>query len=145
MAESVRVEPKWAMPPGYITEATQRAGIQGLRSAVPQAQCRSGGALDHRDEGHSSSRLCDVGFAGEVVEQLTDGRATSMSATLMMLLPCRHMNKDLAKYNTKLFAERVMPKLKHIHGEWEDKWWPEPMAAPERAELPPFAAAHAAE
>ena len=25
----LRVDPRWAMPPGYITEATQRAGIHG--------------------------------------------------------------------------------------------------------------------
>jgi hypothetical protein len=55
------------------------------------------------------------------------------------------MNKELAKYNTRLFAERVLPRLSHIHSEWEDRWWPQPMPAPERAELPAFAAAHAAE
>jgi hypothetical protein len=56
-----------------------------------------------------------------------------------------NMGKDLAKYNTRLFAEQVLPKLRHIHGEWEDRWWPEPMSAGERAALPAFSAAHAAE
>ena len=32
----LRVDPRWAMPPGYITEATQRAGIRA-RSAAPRA------------------------------------------------------------------------------------------------------------
>jgi len=63
----------------------------------------------------------------------------------MMLLQFGNMHKELAKYNTKLFAERVLPRLKHIHSEWEDKWWPEPMDRALRAELPAFTAAHAAE
>jgi hypothetical protein len=64
----------------------------------------------------------------------------------MMLLQFGSMGKDLAKYNTKLFAEKVMPRLQHIFADWEDRWWPQPMARVERAELPAFsAAAHAAE
>jgi hypothetical protein len=55
------------------------------------------------------------------------------------------MGKELAKYNTKLFAEKVLPQLRRIHSEWEDRWWPEPMAAAERAELPAFQVEHAAE
>jgi hypothetical protein len=72
--------------------------------------------------------------------------ATSLNVGhLMMLLQFGNMNKELAKYNTKLFAEKVLPRLSHIHSEWEDHWWPEPMKAAERAELPAFNAAHAAE
>jgi hypothetical protein len=43
------------------------------------------------------------------------------------------MGKDLAKYNTKLFAEQVLPKMKGLFAEWEDRWWPQPMTKPERA------------
>jgi hypothetical protein len=43
------------------------------------------------------------------------------------------MKKELAQYNTKLFAEKVMPRLAHVHSQWEDKWWPQPMARTERA------------
>ena len=40
----LRVDPRWAMPPGYITEATQRAGIVGQvgRAASLQARQRRG-------------------------------------------------------------------------------------------------------
>jgi len=78
-----------------------------------------------------------------VVEPLTEVATNLNVGHLMMLLQFGNMNKDLAKYNTKLFAERVLPRLRQIHSEWEDHWWPQPMA--ERAELPAFAAAHAAE
>jgi hypothetical protein len=48
------------------------------------------------------------------------------------------MSKELTRYNTKLFAERVMPQMKDLFSEWEDRWWPQPMAAAARASLAPF-------
>jgi hypothetical protein len=55
------------------------------------------------------------------------------------------MGKDLAAYNTKLFADRVLPPLKGLFGDWEDRWWPQPMARPERARISAFQSALAAE
>jgi hypothetical protein len=55
------------------------------------------------------------------------------------------MGKELAGYNTKLSADRVMPRLKGLFSEWEDRWWPQPMPRPERAQVAPFQAALAAE
>jgi hypothetical protein len=63
----------------------------------------------------------------------------------MLLLQFGSMGKDLAAYNTKLFANRVLPELKGLFSEWEDRWRPQPMAQVERAEQAPFAAAMAAE
>ena len=57
---------------------------------------------------------------------------------LMLLLQFGSMGKELAAYNTKLFADRVMPRLKGLFSEWEDRWWPQPMPRPERAEVAPF-------
>jgi len=63
----------------------------------------------------------------------------------MLLLQFGNMGKELAKYNTRLFAEKVMPRLRHIHSQWEDRWWPQPMGRAERAAVPAFAAVPAAE
>ena len=57
---------------------------------------------------------------------------------LMMLLQFGNMGKDLAQYNTRLFAEKVMPQLTDVFAEWEDRWWPQPMDAEARAPLTPF-------
>ena len=59
---------------------------------------------------------------------------------LMLLLQFGNMKKDLAKYNTQLFAEKVMPQMADLFTEWEDRWWPRPMAPAERAALPSFGA-----
>jgi len=72
--------------------------------------------------------------------------ATSLNVGhLMLLLQYGNMNKALTKYNTKLFSEAVMPKLKPLFDEWEDRWWPHPMASAERAEVAPFVPGLAAE
>ena len=72
--------------------------------------------------------------------------ATSLNVGhLMLLLQYGNMSKELTKYNTKLFAEKVMPQLRDLFSEWEDRWWPQPMQAAERAALPAFAPRLAAE
>jgi len=57
---------------------------------------------------------------------------------LMLLLQFGNMKKDLVKYNTRLFAEKVMPQLRDLFPEWEDLWWPQPMDRSARAPLSPF-------
>ncbi len=58
---------------------------------------------------------------------------------LMMLLQYGNMSKELTKYNTGLFAEKVMPKLQPLFSEWEHKWWPKPMQKEQRAAPSAFA------
>jgi hypothetical protein len=65
---------------------------------------------------------------------------------LMMLLQFGNMNRDLAGYNTRLFAEQVMPQLRGLFDDrWEDRWWPKPLPKPARATPHPLPAREAAE
>ena len=53
---------------------------------------------------------------------------------MMLLLQFGNMRNDVANYNTKLFAEKVMPQLADLfEDEWEHKWWPKPVAAVARS------------
>ena len=137
-------DPMWASPPGYVTEATQRAGLtsQVGRAATQSArtQARATEMTDIVDKGYII-----VGSPDEVVEQLTEVATELNVAHLMLLLQFGNMGKDLAKYNTKLFAEKVMPRLQPLFSEWEDKWWPKPMDNDKRAEVPAFTPGLAAE
>src|SRR5437763_1920385 len=134
----LRVDPRWAMPPGYVTEPTQRAGIQG--------QIGRAASLDARQKARATTQMEDIvdrgyviiGSPDEVAEQLMTVATDLNVGHLMMLLQFGSMGKDLAKYNTKLFAERVMPQLTGRFSEWEDRWWPAPMSAAERAAPAPF-------
>ncbi len=74
-----------------------------------------------------------VGSPDEVVEQLVEVATNLNVGHLMYLLQFGNMSKDLTRYNTKLFAERVMPRLEGLFSEWEDRWWPQPMAKSLRA------------
>ena len=40
--------------------------------------------------------------------------------------------------------KKVLPQLHDVFAEWDDRWWPQPMARTERAALPSFAPAAAA-
>jgi hypothetical protein len=63
----------------------------------------------------------------------------------MLLLQFGNMSKQLAKYNTRLFADKVMPKMKGLFSEWNDRWWPQPMETGQRAAVPAFMPSLAAE
>ena len=55
----------------------------------------------------------------------------------MTLLQFGNMDKDTANYNTRLFAERVMPQIADLfEDEWENHWWPTPMTREART-VPP--------
>jgi hypothetical protein len=86
-----------------------------------------------------------IGNPDEVAEQLREVANNLNVGHLMLLLQFGNMSKDLCRYNTKLFAEQVMPKLKGHFADWEDRWWPKPMDAAQRAEIPAFMPKLAAE
>jgi hypothetical protein len=45
------------------------------------------------------------------------------------------MGSELTRYNTRLFAEQVMPQLKDLfRDQWEDRWWPKPLAKQQRVQ-----------
>ncbi len=148
----LHVDPRFANPPGYTTEATQRVGLQSqVQKAANQAVATTGSArVGNVPRPTEMKQIVDdgyviVGSPDEVVEQLREVATNLNVGHLMLLLQYGNMGKDLAKYNTKLFADKVMPKLKPLFAEWENKWWPQPMAAAERAEVPAFLPKLAAE
>ena len=140
----LHVDPAWASPPGYMTEGTMRAGMisQVGRAAANSARSkmRATEMKDIVDQGYVI-----VGSPDEVVEQLTEVATELNVAHLMLLLQYGNMGKDLAKYNTKLFAEKVMPRLQPLFADWEDRWWPKPMETAQRATVPSFGPGLAAE
>ena len=86
-----------------------------------------------------------IGSPDEVVEQLREVAINLNVGNLMLLLQFGNMSKELTQYNSRLFAERVMPKLKPLFAEWEHRWWPQPMEAAQRAAVPAYAPRLAAE
>ena len=112
----LHIDPRFAGPPGYATEATQRRGIQ---SQV--AQAADAGVTRYETKFQTLAREMDaivdkgyviIGSPDEVAEQLREVATNLNVGHLMLLLQFGNMSKELAKYNTQLFAEQVMPQLK---------------------------------
>ena len=79
-----------------------------------------------------------IGSPDEVAAQLRQVATDLNVGHLMLLMQFGNMGKELAMYNTRLFAEKVMPQLSDVFSEWEDRWWPQPMTADSRAPLTAF-------
>jgi len=137
-------DPMWAAPPGYVTEATQRAGLTSQVGRAAGARANPGARATQMEDIVRDGYVI-IGSPEEVIEQLTEVATELNVGHLMLLLQFGNMGKELAKYNTKLFAEKVLPKLQPLFSEWEDKWWPQPIDNNLRADVAPFAPNLAAE
>ncbi|MEC7488389.1 MAG: LLM class flavin-dependent oxidoreductase [Pseudomonadota bacterium] len=121
----LHINPAFANPPGYATEATVRAKVESqvLRAAeVSRIRGRSDQA-DVFEKGHVI-----IGSPDEVADQLRDVCREMNVGHLMTLLHFGNMSKDLTRYNTDLFARNVMPQIRDLfEDQWEDHWWPQPL------------------
>lgn len=136
----LHVDPRFAQPAGYVTEATQRAGLESqvaraaqperLRTATERAVSKSAREFDAILE----NGYIIVGNPDQVADKIREMAKTLNVGHLMTLLQFGNMGKELTMYNTRLFAEKVMPQLKDLFtNEWEDRWWPKPMDQAETA------------
>jgi alkanesulfonate monooxygenase SsuD/methylene tetrahydromethanopterin reductase-like flavin-dependent oxidoreductase (luciferase family) len=132
----LHVDPRFAGAPGYTSEGTQRAGVVGQVAQV--ARMRRFDTLAREMDAIVEKGYVIIGSPDEVAAQLKEVATNLNVGHLMLLCQFGNMGKDLAKYNTRLFAERVMPQLTDTFAEWEDRWWPQPMNREARAPLTPF-------
>ena len=126
----LHVHPGFADAPGYRTEATIRAGLQsqmaGQSSALNQAASLSW------------QEMIDKGFiiAGSpdsVAEQMERVARTLKVGHVVCLLHFGDMPNEVCRYSTEMFAQRVIPRIRPIWGEYEDHWSPKPMPQADRA------------
>jgi len=131
----LHVDARYAAPPGYMSEATIRARV---KSQVVQAAAAS--ASDSHAYGRPafeeivSKGYVIIGSPDQVAEQLREVAVNLNVGQLMLLLQFGNMKKELVFHNTELFAKRVAPQLAGLfEDEWENRWWPKPLAAAKRA------------
>jgi alkanesulfonate monooxygenase SsuD/methylene tetrahydromethanopterin reductase-like flavin-dependent oxidoreductase (luciferase family) len=111
-------------PPGYMSMATLKAGIEGQVSRITnRAGARAElGTLSWKD-------LIDRGYlvAGSpatVADRINDMADKLNVGHLMVLLHFGNMSKEVTLHNTRMFAEKVIPRLHSRFSEWEDHWFP---------------------
>lgn len=117
----LHLDPRFGSPPGYMTEASHRVGMQ---SQVVKAGTATFGNTITSMETIVEEGYVIVGSPDEVAEQLRSIATELHIGHLLLLLHFGSMSKDLTCYNTRLFAEKVMPRLRGLFPEWEDRWWP---------------------
>src|SRR5713101_1926229 len=139
----LHVDSRYVNPPGYNSEATQRARITSqVALASQRAATMSGGA---RWDEILAKGFVIIGSPDAVAAQLREVATDLNVGHLMLLQQFGNMSRDLATHNTRLFAEQVIPQLRGLfEKEWEDRWWPKPLPKPSRA-VPQAPAREAAE
>jgi alkanesulfonate monooxygenase SsuD/methylene tetrahydromethanopterin reductase-like flavin-dependent oxidoreductase (luciferase family) len=123
----LHVDPRYATPPGYVTEATQRMKMTSqVKIAADRSQLY--GSLSEDLAGILKNRYVVIGSPDEVADQLRAIAEEMNIGNMLLLLQFGNMSRELTMYNTKLFAERVKPQLAGLfENEWEHKWWPKPL------------------
>ena len=116
----LHISAKFAEAPGYRTVATIEAGLESQFSAP---------ARDRRKE-LTWKELIDGGFvvAGSpatVREQLEDVIKRLNVGHLMFLAHFGDMTREKTMYNTEMIAKEVLPHLRPMWSEWEDRWYPQ--------------------
>jgi alkanesulfonate monooxygenase SsuD/methylene tetrahydromethanopterin reductase-like flavin-dependent oxidoreductase (luciferase family) len=118
----------FADAPGYRTLATIKAGLLGQVGA--RAALRREGLKwkDFLDDGYVIA-----GSPATVRERLREAMKSLNCGHLMILIQLGSMPPELVRKSTDLFAREVMPHLRDLWNEWEDKWSPRRLAENERA------------
>jgi len=115
----------FADAPGYRTQATLRQGFRPQVGARAM-QIRQGLTWkDFVENGYiiAGSPTTVRDRLKEVVQQIRVGH-------LMVLCHFGSMPKELTLQNSELFATYVLPELHTLWHEWDDPWWPQPLATP---------------
>ena len=114
--------------PGYRTEASMRAGIVS----------QFGNTTQNMGIDKTWKQLVNEGYilAGspETVRQQIEELAKTLRVG-HVLLGC-HIGSapaELVNRSTRLAGEQILPKLKHIYADYEDRWWPKALPAARRA------------
>ncbi len=131
----LHVDPRFTQPPGYMSEASLRARMQSMVARAAQASATSAQQLSKTSFEEIIERgYVIVGSPDEVADKLREVAVRLNAGHLMLLLQFGDMSKELATYNTQLFASRVAPQLRDLFDDrFEDHWWPKPLPAAERA------------
>ncbi len=118
----------FADAPGYRTLSTIKAGLLGQVGA--RAALRREGLKwkDFLDEGYVIA-----GSPATVRERLRAAMKSLNCGHLMILIQLGSMPPELVRKSTELFAREVMPHVRDLWSEWEDKWSPRPLPESELA------------
>jgi alkanesulfonate monooxygenase SsuD/methylene tetrahydromethanopterin reductase-like flavin-dependent oxidoreductase (luciferase family) len=115
------VDPTYGQPPGYVTQRTLRRNLERTGSG-PRPTIASSSQVTWKD-------IVDRGWVvsgrpDTVRERLLETIKKANVAHIIVQPHFGSLPKELALNNLRRFAAEVMPTLRPVYGEWEDRWWP---------------------
>ena len=124
-AKSMHVPPHMAAIPGFMTKKSVEYNLtKGSASAFakPFSDPYKATWKDFMD-----SKMVIGGGPDPVAEQLEELVRNLHVGHLMVILQIQSMDRELTSYNTRLFGEKVLPKIRGIWDKegYEDHWWPQ--------------------
>lgn len=117
------VGPEFASPPGYTSQASMREMMR--RERVVTAEERMKAARGELSFWEYDELGYIIAGTPERVEQRV--RELAIELRIGQLITCMHvgnLSQEVAEMNNRLFAEKVIPKLRDIWSEYEDNWTP---------------------
>ncbi len=114
----LHVYPGFGDAPGYRTLDTIRAGLLAQTGRFGERPPRN----TWKDLVENGNIV--AGTPDQVVEQLEQVAKDLNVGHLMLLCQIGSMPHDLTMENIRLTATKVVPNLRHVHAEFEDRWWP---------------------
>ena len=118
----------FAEAPGYRTLRTIKSGAVQQVGAAASRFRQNLTWEDYVEQGYVIA-----GSPQTVIENLRNAVEGLRVGHLMTLLQIGSMPRDLTMKNTEMFATQVKPYLEDMWDEYEDRWWPQPVSADERA------------
>jgi alkanesulfonate monooxygenase SsuD/methylene tetrahydromethanopterin reductase-like flavin-dependent oxidoreductase (luciferase family) len=120
----LHVFPPFADPPGYRTVATIKYGALSQLSQAAQNVFSNVTWKQLVDE-----RFVVAGSPDTVRQQLEEAITGLRVGHIFCLFHSGDMPDWKTRHSTKLFAEKVMPKLRDVWPEWkhDNRWWIQPM------------------
>ena len=124
----LHVYPGFADAPGYRTNRTVKAGIRSQLDLMAQRA-----RMQLTWENLVEQGYVVAGSPETVIARLTDLADKLNVGHLMLLLQMGNMPRETAFFNTKMFAEHVIPALRDKFSDFEDKWYPNFLPVEQRA------------
>ena len=116
--------PGWSEAPGWRTERGTRE--LAARRMAEMSREPEPARVPTWDERLASGAIA-AGSPDSVTEQLEHLVTSLRAGHLVGVFQVGSMPHDLTLRSTRLFAERVMPRLRHLWGEYADHWSPRPI------------------
>ena len=118
----LHVPASYASAPGYRSERSVRSGLSQATVAARREQNTEFTWKDFIDAGNVIA-----GSPATVREELRHAIKELRVGNLMLLLQFGDMPRERAFKNTHLFGTEVLPHLRDLWDEYDNRWWPQPL------------------